>query len=164
MLAKSPCAHITYVLMRAPTALLVLLIALIGLSGCNTFDRRAQEKADVFATLSPEDQARLEQKVIRVGDTTDMVYIALGHPDERRQTATADGETIAWIYNRYWQEYRGEAHSGFVRHVITNSKTGATSVYFEPVSRPVYAQRQQPVLRIFFANGLVSVIEQADNR
>lgn len=148
----------------SPLVLPLFVFAVLVFAGCNTFERRAQQKADVFATLSPEDQARLEEKVIHVGDTTDMVYIALGEPDERRQTTTASGDTITWIYNRYWQEYRGEANSGFVRHVVTHPKTGATSVYYEPISRPVYESRQQPVMRIAFEGGRVSIIEQADRR
>lgn len=140
------------------------LAALTAFTGCSTFNRRAAEKADVFAALSPEDQARLEKKVIHVGDTTDMVYIALGKPDEQRRSSTSDGETLVWTYNRYWQEYRGEAHAGFVPHVVTNPKTGASSVFYEPVSRPVYENREQPVLRIAFKDGRVSVIEQADSR
>lgn len=141
-----------------------LAVATLAFTGCNTFERRAQQKADVFATLSLEARERLEKKVIHVGDTADMVYIALGSPDERRESITADGQTTTWIYNRYWQEYRGETHAGFARHVVTNPKTGATSVYFEPISRPVYAQLEQPVMRIAFTNGHVTVIEQANNR
>src|SRR5690606_38137279 len=107
--------------------------------------------------------ARLEQKVIHVGDTSDMVYIALGAPDEKRTVASTTGEITEWTYNRYWQEYRGEAFDGFHRHVVRDPKTGATSVYFEPISRPVYAERQQPILRIQFANDRVAVIEKADD-
>lgn len=150
--------------MRPPLVFALLLAVLFGASGCNTFDRRAAEKADVFAALSPEDQARLQKKTIHIGDTTDMVYIALGSPDERRQSATPDGDTTTWIYNRYWQEYRGEAHGGFIRHVVTNPKTGSTSVFYEPVYRPVYESREQPVLRVVFKDGRVSVIEQAETR
>ncbi|MDF3056975.1 MAG: hypothetical protein K0R17_1190 [Rariglobus sp.] len=140
---------------------LILAVASLTLTGCNTFERRAQKKADVFAALSPADQARLEKKVINVGDTADMVYIALGSPDEKTVATTASGETLTWTYNRYWQEYRGEAYGGFQRQVVRDPKTGATSVYLEPISRPVYAERQQPVMRIVFTDGKVSVIEQA---
>lgn len=130
------------------------------LGGCSTFESRAREKSAVFAALTPEQQARLENKSIVVGDTEDMVFIALGKPDEIKTAATADETTTTWIYNRYWQEYQGEAYGGFVRRTVTNPKTGATSVYLEPISRPVYESRQQPVLRITFSGGKVSVVEQ----
>jgi hypothetical protein len=138
-----------------------LLLTLIVFTGCNTFERRANQKAEVFATLSPETKTRLQNKTIHVGDSFDMVYIALGAPDERVESTTKDGQSTVWVYNRYWQEYRGEAYGGFHRHVIRDPKTGATSVYLEPVSRPVYAERQQPIMRVFFSGGKVTQIEQA---
>lgn len=144
-----------------PSSLFPLLLALVVLAGCNTFERRAKQKAEVFASLSPETKARLESKIIHIGDSTDMVYIALGAPDERAESTTAAGHETVWIYNRYWQEYRGETYGGFHRHVVRDPKTGATSVYLEPVSRPVYADRQQPIMRVFFSGGKVTRIEQA---
>ncbi len=144
-------------------SLLSVLLALTCLTGCNTFERRAQKKADVFASLSPETKARLQNKAIEIGDSTDMVYIALGAPDEKQVTTTATGENTTWTYNRYWQEYRGEVYDGFVRRAVRDPKTGATSTFLEPVSRPVYASRQQAVLRVVFTNGKVSVIEKAQS-
>jgi len=141
--------------------ILPLLLALTLLSGCNTFERRAQKKADVFATLSPETKSRLENKVIKVGDSFDLVYIALGEPDEKRQTTTAKAETVTWIYNHYWQEYRGEATDGFRRVAVRDKLTGGYSYYYEPISRPVYSERKQAYLRVVFTGGKVSVIEQA---
>jgi hypothetical protein len=145
--------------MRFPSLLLSLL-ALLLLTGCNTYERRAKQKADIFATLSPETRTRLENKSIIVGDTFDMVYIAVGNPDEKLQSTTATGSTTTWIYNRYWQEYQGDAYDGFRRVVVTDPKTGAATVYLEPVSRPIYTDRKQPILRITFTDGKVTVIEQ----
>ena len=141
--------------------ILPLLLAITLLAGCNTFERRAQKKADVFAALSPETKARLENKTVQVGDSFDMVYIALGEPDEKQQTTTAKGRTVTWIYNRYWQEYRGEAPDGFRRVPVRDKLTGSYSYYYEPVSRPVYASRKQAYLRVVFADGKATVIEQA---
>lgn len=146
--------------MRSPLSFVVLLLAVVLLGGCSTFEKRARQKADVFAALPPETQERLKNEAIRVGDTEDMVFIAMGKPDETKATTTADGATVTWIYNRYWQEYQGESYGGFVRRTVVDPKTGATNFYLEPISRPVYETRQQPVLRVTFAAGKVSVIEQ----
>ena len=146
--------------MRRLLSLFSALVALALLTGCNTFERRAQKKADVFATLSPETQARLQTKSILIGDSPDMVYIALGSPDEKRVITTAAGDITTWIYNRRWQEYRGQAHTGFYRRAVRDPKTGATSFYLEPVSRPIYVERQEPIMRLEFVNGKVCVIEQ----
>ena len=144
-------------------SLIFALIALTFLGGCNTFDRRAQQKADVFATLSPETRERLKNKSILVGDTHDMVFIALGKPDETQSATTSPGETTTWIYNRYWQEYQGMAYTGMQPRTVTDPKTGAVNVYYEPVRQPVYASRQQPYLRIAFAAGKVTSIERSQD-
>lgn len=144
-----------------PTLVLLLAILTLTFAGCNTFDRRAREHAGVFNTLPPDTQARLKERVIHVGDTQDMVYIALGAPDKKQQSTTAAGQSSTWIYNRYWQEYRGEAYAGYRRIAVRNPKTGATTVYLEPIRRPVYTPREQPVMRVTFDNGLVAVVEQA---
>jgi hypothetical protein len=145
--------------MRLPLSFVVLLAAGL-LGGCNTFEKRAQQKADVFNALPAETQERLKNESIRVGDTEDMVFIAFGKPDESKTATTEGGVTTTWIYNRYWQEYQGEAYGGYRRQVVRDPKTGATSVYLEPVSRPVYETRRQPVLRVIFVAGKVTVIEQ----
>jgi hypothetical protein len=148
--------------MKRPLPPLFFLAAgLLALTGCSTFSSRAQEKPAVFNELSAADQARLEKKTINVGDTTDMVYIALGWPDEKLQSTTADGQTTTWIYNRYWREYQGEAYGGYHRHVVRDPKTGSATVYLEPVSRPIYSNRKQPIMRIVFTDGKVTQIEQA---
>jgi len=147
--------------MRSLIALLLLTSGLLTLTGCNTFERRAQKKADVFATLSPETKARLENKTIQVGDSFDLVYIALGEPDEKRQTTTTKDQKVTWIYNHYWQEYQGEVSGGFRRVAVRDKLTGTYSYYYEPVSRPVYSERKQAYLRVVFVDDKVSVIEQA---
>lgn len=148
--------------MRLPTVFIALL-ALAGLTGCNTFDRRAQQKAEVFASLSPETRERLRAKSIVVGDSADLVFIALGKPDETRSSANAAGEIAVWTYLRRWQEYQGHAYTGLSPRTVTDPKTGAVSVYYEPVRQPVYATRQQPYLHIEFVAGKVSAIERAQD-
>ena len=88
-----------------------LLLAVL-LSGCSTFERRAEEKAGVFASLDETTRERLRERNLHVGDTLDMVYIAMGAPDERRVRHSADGSETTWIYNAYWQEYQGQALVG----------------------------------------------------
>jgi hypothetical protein len=144
-----------------PISLLLTLLAVACLTGCNTFDRRAQQKPAVFASLSPETRERLKNKSIQVGDTPDMVFIALGRADEVQTTTTAAGETLTWTYTRYWQEYQGQAYAGVRPRTVSDPKTGATTVYYEQIYQPVYASREQPVLRITFSAGKVSVIERA---
>ncbi|MFA6289680.1 MAG: hypothetical protein WC661_20045 [Opitutaceae bacterium] len=141
--------------------ILVFAAALLALTGCSTFESRSKQKAAAFSALDAATQARLKVGEIHLGDTMDEVYIALGHPDEKREITTEKEKTTAWIYSRYWQEYQGQAYAG-ARPVYTkNPTTGAVSVYYETVRQPVYANRSEERLRITFKDDKVTIIEKA---
>ncbi len=142
----------------ATLAAITTLILLVG--GCSTFESRSQEKAEVFNALDTHTQQRLKKGEISVGDTADLVYIALGNPDERRSSTTAKGEKLTWIYNVYWQEYAGTVHAGFRRIVIYDPQSKRYLVYFEPVQTDVYRQRSEERIRVEFLNGRVTSVEQ----
>ncbi len=149
--------------MRFPPLVRLGLVSLVllGLSACSTFQRRAEEKSTVFRALDAATQARLEARQIEVGDTQDMVYIALGAPDEKREQLDAGGKTTTWIYSAYWQEYQGTRMVGYRRQVIYDPATKSYRVYHEPDFQPIYAPRMEDRVRITFQDGRVTVIEQA---
>ncbi len=149
--------------MRASFAikLLVTALGLLMLAGCNTFERRAREKSAVFGALDATTQARLQARQIEVGDTQDMVYIALGAPDEKRDIVTPGGRTTIWVYSAYWQEYQGTRLVGFRRNVIYDPVSKSYRVLHEPDIQPVYASRVEDRVRITFQDGHVTVVEQA---
>lgn len=136
-------------------------LVLLGMCACSTFDRRAEEKSTVFHALDAATKARLEARQIEVGDTQDMVYIALGAPDERREQLDAGGKTSTWVYSAYWQEYQGTRMVGYQRQVIYDPASKSYRVFHEPDFQPVYAPRIEDRIRITFQNGRVTVIEQA---
>ena len=147
--------------MRSPLTTLLLLLGLLTASGCSsTFERRAQQKPALVAKLDLATQERLRAGEIRLGDSEDLVFLARGTPDEKKQTITAAGQTTTWVYNRYWQEYRGETAGGYQPRVRRDPTTGSTTTYLEPIHRPIYADRIQTVLRVTFANGQVTAIER----
>src|ERR1051326_4214248 len=90
----------------------------IFFSGCNTFEHRAEQKAETFNSLDASTQQRLKQGNIEIGDTPDMVYIALGVPDSKRQRLTSDGRELVWIYKTYYQDYEGSALVGYHRYFV----------------------------------------------
>ena len=143
------------------TKLGIFLLALFSLAACSTFDRRAEEKSSAFRALDPATQARLKVRQIQVGDTQDMVYIALGVPDERREQLDAGGKSSTWIYSAYWQEYQGTRMVGYQRQVIYDPASKTYRVYHEPDYQPVYVPRMEDRLRITFKDSRVTVIEQA---
>ena len=142
------------------SALLCVALLCALTAGCDTFERRSQGKAALFASLTPEQREKLKQGVIEIGNTPDMVFIALGTPDEKLETTKADGIETVWIYYSYHQEYEGNLATGFHREVVYDPIRKAYRVYFEPVYTDVYSQRTEENIRINFRDGKVSQIEQ----
>jgi hypothetical protein len=139
--------------------LAALAAALVLLAGCNTFEKRAQEKAEVFQSLDPATQDRLQKGNINVGDTPDMVYIALGVPDAKKQRITNDGRELSWIYKTYYQDYVGSELVGYRRYLVPAGPNRYV-VRYEPVRRDVYDERSEENMRVSFMNGRVTVIEE----
>lgn len=58
-----------------------LVAAVLLVAGCvSPQNARIQEKSAVFASLSPRQQQLIKAGRVKVGFTTDMVYLALGKP------------------------------------------------------------------------------------
>ena len=155
--AKTPPA----IMLKTMKLRLTLLAVLLGLTGCSTFEKRAEQKSEVYARLDAETQGKLKQGLVEIGYSPDMVYIALGTPDQRNETVTAKGRKEIWIYNSYYTEYRGTDHVGYRRYVDYNPITKKYFVYYEPVRVDVYRDRIEERIRITFEDGKVTMIEQA---
>jgi outer membrane protein assembly factor BamE (lipoprotein component of BamABCDE complex) len=143
---------------------LAALAATLGLSGCDTFASRARERSETFESLPATEQQRLKRGQISVGDTQDMVYIALGNPDERRDVTTADGRQTVWIYRTYWQQYEGEAWVGWRRIIVPTANGRGYVIYHEPVTQDVYSTHVDDVIRVVLINGVVQSVEQSARR
>ncbi|HWA08554.1 MAG TPA: hypothetical protein VG838_03720 [Opitutaceae bacterium] len=146
--------------MKKPTILLSLavLLAAFGVAGCDTFKSRAREKSEVYDSLAPGTQKRLERGKINPGDTEDMVYIALGDPDDKRDRTTADGTASVWIYRTYWQQYEGQAWAGWHRVIVPTGR--GYVIYHEPITEDIYRTHIDEVIRVTFVNGKVTAVEQ----
>lgn len=140
--------------------LILAALAAFCLGACSTVKSRIEEKASVFNALDSETQARLRQGIVDVGYTPDMVYIAMGRPDQTKEKQTAEGIDTTWIYNEYWQEYQGTQFVGYRRIVYYDPVARAYRYYYEPVHADVYRDRTQQKTRVVYKNGKVSVIEQ----
>jgi len=68
------------------------------LAACSTIDSRIQEKAAVFSTLSPRDQALVKLGTIREGLPQEAVYIAWGAPAQFRSGSRNGHPYDAWVY------------------------------------------------------------------
>lgn len=149
---------------RLSLILVAGLATAVAFTGCNTFSSRAREKSETFESLAPAEQQRLQRGTINVGDTEDMVYIALGYPDERRNISNADGTQNVWSYKTYWQQYEGTRWAGYRRIIVPAAGRRGFVVYHEPVTYDLYRTHVDETIRVTFQNGVVSMVDQQQQR
>lgn len=140
---------------------LALAASLGFLVGCQTVERRIQEKPEVFYKLDRETQDKILQGIIDIGYTEDMVYLALGKADERRERVTENGRTVTWIYNTYYTRYDGREYVGYHRRVYYDPLLRSYRVHYRPVFADTYREEKEERIRIIFQGGRVTEIEQA---
>jgi len=137
---------------------LFVLTPIIGaallFAGCSTISSRINEKGSVFYSLDSSTQAKIEHGDVGIGFTPDMVYMALGHPDAKRQHTTADGTTEIWVYRTYYDHSYG-GYAGYHRWGGWNR--GFYRMYWEPVYRAMPSDD----IRVTFRDGKVTAIDQA---
>lgn len=138
----------------------VVILGAAGLTGCSTFNSRAQEKAAAYNSLTPQTQQRLEKGKITIGDTPDMVFIALDNPDAKRDITTASGAETVWIYKTYWEDYADTGWIGWHRYYEPRM-SGAYAIYHEQVPLALDRTRVADVIRITFKDGKVISVDQA---
>lgn len=80
---------------------LAVLTGLAALTACNvsTIARRSNEKAATFAAATPKQKQVMQDGWLDAGFTTDMVYIALGQPDQ--VVPATDGFSEIWVYMNF---------------------------------------------------------------
>ena len=138
-----------------------MLAASLGfLTGCQTVDSRIKEKPDVFAQLDPATKDKVKQGIIELGYSEDVVYLALGTPDQKRESVSATGKSITWIYNTYYNRYDGGFYAGYHRSVYFDPYLRAYRMYYRPVFADTYIQEKEERIRVVFKDGKVTVIEQ----
>jgi len=135
----------------------VLLLA----AGCQSVESRIKEKPEVFANADKATQDKIKQGIIDLGFTEDLVYLALGKPDEKRESRTAAGTTLTWIYNSYYTRYEGTQMMGYHRRVYFDPYLHTYRLYYHPVFADTYAEDKEERIRISFTDGKVTAIEQA---
>ncbi len=89
--------------MKRPTLRSILLVCAALtfsiLAGCTTIDTRIAERQQAFQSMSPRDQALVQQGRIHEGMTQDAVYIAWGPPSQRLPGRNRGAIVETWIYD-----------------------------------------------------------------
>lgn len=139
----------------------LLLAGSLGfLVGCQSVESRIRERPEAFANADLATQEKITQGIIELGFTEDHVYLALGEPDQKRETVNADGKTVTWIYNTYYDRYDGRGFAGYHRSVYYDPYVRAYRMYYRPVFADTYVQEKEERIRIVYQNGKVTAIEQ----
>jgi hypothetical protein len=143
-----------------PILLALASASLFFATGCQTVDDRIREKPEVFAQVDKATQDKIKQGIIDLGFTPDMVYLALGAPNEKRESITAAGRAEIWIYNTYYERYDGTAYIGYYRHVYYDPFLRTYRLYYHPAFADTYSSAKEERIRVVFKEGKAAVIEQ----
>jgi hypothetical protein len=141
--------------------LLTLATSLGFLVGCQSIESRIKERPEAFYRLDRATQDKILQGIIDVGYNEDMVYLALGAPDEKRERVTENNRTRIWIYNTYYTRYDGQEHVGYYRRVYYDPTLRSYRIHYRPVFADTYREEKEERIRVTFENGHVTVIEQS---
>ena len=137
-----------------------LATLVLGLTGCQNVNSRIKEKPDVFAKLDLATQDKIKQGIIDLGFTEEMVYLALGDPDQKKESVSVTGQTVSWIYNTYYERFDGMSHLGYSRRVYFDPYLNTYRVHYHPAFGESYVTEKEERIRIVFKDGKVIVIEQ----
>lgn len=141
---------------------LAWLSALLLAAGCESArESRIRQNPHVYNQLDPEDQYKIQQGVIDLGYSPDMVYLALGAPDQRRDTLTSEGLRQVWIYNTFYERYEGTRHVGYRRQLYYDRFHGRYRIHYAPVYADAYRPHLEEQIQVEFFNGRVVAVEQA---
>ena len=138
------------------------LAASLGfVAGCQSIDDRIKQKPEVFASVDKATQDKIKQGIIDIGYTEDMVYLALGVPDQKRESLTSAGRSVVWVYNTYYQRYDGFTFVGYERRVYYDPLLKSYRLYYHPAYADTYHDEKEERIRIVFKDGKAAVIEQS---
>ena len=73
---------------------------LFTLVACSGVDSRIKKNQEQFNSWPIETQERLQKGDVRIGDTQEMVRIALGEPDETTVHIAKDNKYLVWAYKK----------------------------------------------------------------
>lgn len=158
--------------MKNPLALCLLILVGVALQGCNTPESRIARHTELFSSLPPSDQQRLRQGRIAVGDSPDMVYIALGAPDSVHGPEESNTPESRWVYYRIQEIFdsrevvREEFNDadlrflGYRSHGGTQAGISNDPRITDPVFEDVMVTTAEADLVVRFVGKRVSAIER----
>ncbi len=147
--------------MKTRVIYFTLLALAAGLSGCQSVERRIKEKPEVYAHLDAATQDKIKQGIVDLGYSEDMVYLALGDPDQKRESVSAEGKSTTWVYNTYYTRYDGTVPVGYYRRVYFDPYLKTYRVFYHPAYVDTYHDEKEERIRVVFKDGKATTIEQS---
>jgi len=145
-------------MMKIGNLRLVWLVAAValGLAGCSTPDTRIKRAPELFARLTPEQQALVKEGRVGIGFDADAVRLAVGDPDRKWTRTDAAGVQEVWSYTN-WENDRGQPlYTGWY-----HLSPAYSQVYYMNYS----ARREREYFKVVFGvDGKVTVIEEEGTR
>ena len=85
--------------MQLRSALVSAFLVVLAV-GCSTPASRIEDRQTLFDSYDAKIQADIRAGHVRPGFDENMVWMALGDPDEKSVESTGEGETVVWRYTR----------------------------------------------------------------
>ncbi|MBP7141126.1 MAG: hypothetical protein KBA71_04420 [Opitutaceae bacterium] len=164
--------------MKAFTLALVATLLGLGITGCQSpRTTRIQEKSALYSKFDAPTQKRIAEGIVAIGDSDDVVYIALGKPTSIQTHNTPAGQIETWTYKNFvlssemavqlsnnnpGSRYQGIIESpGNPRH---GPSTAGTGRYGPELSLANVAGAATATLQIDLQNGAVSALRLPDSK
>ena len=91
--------------MRAGLALIPIVLLFVGCATNSTIESRRNEKANIYATLAPDQKQLVDEGQIKIGMPSDAIYIAWGPPSEVLESEDPQqGRVTTWRYYGSWMQ------------------------------------------------------------
>jgi hypothetical protein len=120
------------------------------LAGCatSTIESRRAEKLSAYHNLAPEEKQLVDEGQIKIGMSSDAVYIAWGPPSEVLESEDAGGRITTWRFHGSWmQESRYWAYR--------ETRRGHADLFLERYLVSDYQPRDYVRAEIYFKDGRV---------
>ncbi len=137
---------------------LFTLVFVLWVSGCvSNPNTRIQKEPQLFATFTPENQAKIKKGEIAIGFSRDMVRLALGSPWQVHVRTAESSETEIWTYvnSRFISSYEPSNAGYWYRDRAGRLQRSYDTMW---VNRGWY--EDYPVLKLEFMGDKLTVIER----
>jgi hypothetical protein len=138
--------------MRSSFVLTAFLALTMWLGGCASPDARIKRSPEVFARLSPEQQALVKEGKVAIGFDADAVRLAVGNPDRIWTRTDAEGTRELWSYTTWETDLGQPLYRGWY-----HMNSGLYPLYYDDYP----GRREHEYFKVVFGpDGKVTAIEQ----